>query len=123
MPILLELHLTNLNKILIEIGFCFKCSSLTGVVSLAGCAVSIYTFFSSPVLASGIAVTSFVFSQIWVNTRNRGGYVLDRALLERNEDEIIRHLSLGSNIYQQVGIEGGAAPDLLPISNWYTIFS
>lgn len=66
-------------------------------------------------LAVSIAVASFVLSQIWVYTRNREGYALDNALRAKDEDEIIRQLSLGANIYQKVWPYGGAAANLFPI--------
>lgn len=95
--------------------FYSKCSSLVGLASLAGFGFSIYKFFITPVPAIGIAVASFVLSQIWVNTRNREGYALDSALRKRDENEVIRQLSLGANIYQRVGPYGGAGANLFQI--------
>lgn len=94
-----------------------KCSSLTGLASLAGFGFSVYKFFLTPIPAIGIAVASLALSQIWVNTRNREGYALDKALRARDEDEIIRQLSLGANIYQKIKIWpcDGAAANLFPV--------
>lgn len=95
--------------------FFSKCSTLTGLASLAGFGFSVYKFFITPIPAIGIAVASFALSQVWVNTRNREGYALDHALRTRDEDEIIRQLSLGANIHQKVWPYGGAAANLFPI--------
>lgn len=91
------------------------CSSLVGLASLAGFGFSVYKLFITPVPAIGIAVASFVLTQIWVNTRNREGYTLDHALRANDEDEAIRQLSLGANIYQEVWPYGGAAAHLFPL--------
>ncbi|HEX2579397.1 MAG TPA: hypothetical protein VHK67_03230, partial [Rhabdochlamydiaceae bacterium] len=92
-----------------------KCSSLVGLVSFAGFGLAAYQLFISPIAAIAFASISFALSQLWVNTRNREGYALQNALNARDEDEIIRLLSLGANIYQKVWPYGGAAANLFPI--------
>jgi hypothetical protein len=92
-----------------------KCSSCVGVASLVGFGFSVYKFFITPVPAIGIAAASFALSQVWINTRNREGYALDHALRTKDEDEIIRQLFLGANIYQKVWPYSGAAANLFPV--------
>lgn len=92
-----------------------KYSSLAGLVSFAGFGFSAYQFFISPITALGLAGISFVLNRIWINTRNGEGYALQDALNAEDEDEIIRQLSLGANIYQKVWPYGGAAANLFPL--------
>ena len=96
---------------------CFysKCSSLVGLVSFAGFGLSLYTLFISPIAAIAFASISFALNRFWVNTRNLEGYTLQNALNMRDEDEIIRQLSLGANIYQKVWPFGRAAANLFPM--------
>lgn len=92
-----------------------KCSSLLGVASLVGCGFSIYKFFFAPIPAIGLVGASFVLNQIWIHTRNREGYALEKALRVENEDKIIHQLSLGANIHQEIWPCGGAGANLIPI--------
>jgi hypothetical protein len=76
-----------------------KCSNLAGISSFIGFGLSIYKFFTSPITAIGLAGISFILNRLWIKNRDQEGYALLNALKTESEDESIRQLSLGANIY------------------------
>ena len=85
-------------------------ASLLGGVGVIGSGVAVVMVFYSFPCALCVAAVSIVCFKLFADLRNREGYRLHEALVSGSQEEQIRQLSLGSNIYQSIWPYGGAAP-------------
>jgi hypothetical protein len=95
------------NRIVSRTALFFKISGSIGLVG------AVVTVFSNPLVALSIAAISAIALVVFAKMRNPEGYRLQDALHSKSEDDTIRQLSLGANIYQWIYFYGDAAPGLL----------